>query len=90
MDRKNRGDSIMTKIVTWIKNNVGVDGLLHLLVCKIIVDAVEIFAPLWAGVTVAVVAALAKEFIWDMLFKKGTYDKKDMLCDAVGILLGLI
>lgn len=80
----------MSKIMDFIRTKVGVDGLLHLLVCKIIVDAVEIFAPLWAGVIVAVVAALAKEFIWDKLLKKGTYDKKDILCDAAGIVLGLI
>ena len=80
----------MSKIMDFIRTNVGVDGLLHVLTCKVMVDAVDLIAPLWAALVVAAVVAIGKEVVWDKLLKKGTYDKKDILCDAVGILLGLI
>lgn len=78
------------RITTFFTERLGVDGLLHVLACKLAVDACELFMPLWAAVLVAVVCAAAKEFVWDKWMKKGTFDRKDMLADAAGVLMGLI
>lgn len=82
--------AMFEKITNWINSKVGVDGLLHILACKLIVDVCQLFVPIWIAVLVAVVFALYKEFINDKLMKKGTYSVKDLICNAVGILLGLI
>ena len=78
------------KITKWINDKVGVDGLLHILICKLIVDICQLFVPIWIAILIAVVFALYKEFINDKLMKKGTYSVKDLICNAVGIVLGLI
>lgn len=78
------------RITTFFTERLGVDGLLHVLACKLAVDACELFMPLWAAVLVAVVCAAAKEFVWDKWMKNGTFDRKDMLADVAGVLLGLI
>lgn len=78
------------KITNWINGKVGVDGLLHILACKLIVDVCELFVPIWIAVMIAIVVALYKEFINDKLMKKGTYSVKDLACNAVGIIWGLI
>ena len=78
------------KITKWINDKVGVDGLLHILICKLIVDVCQLFVPILIAVLVAIVIALYKEFINDKLMKKGTYSVKDLICNAVGIVLGLI
>lgn len=78
------------RITTFFTERLGVDGLLHVLACKLAVDACELFMPLWAAVLVAVVCAAAKEFVWDKWMKKGTFDRKDMLADVAGVILGLI
>lgn len=33
---------------------------------------------------------IAKEFVWDKWLKKGTFEKKDLLCDLIGIIIGCI
>lgn len=78
------------RITTFFTERLGVDGLLHVLACKLAVDACELFMPLWAAVLVAVVCAAAKEFVLDKWMKKGTFDRKDMLADVAGVILGLI
>lgn len=78
------------KISEWTEKKLGFDGLLHVLACKLAVDACELFMPLWAAVCAAVLCGLAKEFVWDKWMKKGTFDRKDLLADAAGAVLGLI
>ena len=73
-----------------ILNYFGADGLLHVLACKLIADACELLVPLWAAVLIALLCGLAKEFVWDRRMKKGTFDRKDLLADAAGSLLGIL
>lgn len=80
----------MGKVSSWIYGKLGADGLLHVLCCKLAVDVCELFAPLWAAVAVALLCGLAKEFVWDKRMKRGTFDRKDLLADAAGSLLGIL
>ena len=77
------------RITTFFTERLGVDGLLHVLACKLAVDACELFMPLWAAVAVAAAAGLGKE-AYDKLTGKGTPDKKDLVADAVGIIIGIL
>lgn len=73
-----------------IANHLGISGLLHILLSTAIVLIVQVFAPWWVAVLVAVLIGLAKEFVWDRWMKKGTFEVKDLLCDLTGIVLGCL
>lgn len=73
-----------------ILNYFGADGFLHILCCKLAVDVCELFVPLWAAVLIAFLCGLAKEFVWDRWMKRGAFDRKDLLADAAGSLLGIL
>lgn len=76
----------MKKILDYL----GTDGLLHIICCMLIMQMLGNFLPLHIAVLITAIIGLAKEFIWDKWLKKGTFEKRDLLADAVGIILGLI
>lgn len=71
-----------------ILNYLGTDGLLHLGVSLILCQIIAIFLPIWAAVIISLAVGVLKELIWDKLLKKGTPEWKDILADALGIILG--
>lgn len=73
-----------------IYNYFGQDGLLHIICSSIVVGLFDLFLPLWIAVIIAVVIGTAKEVVWDKLMKKGTFDKKDLIADTVGIIIGCL
>lgn len=82
---------MFTKIADWINGKLGFDGLLHLVVCKLLVDVcTALSVPVVVAVAVTAVAALGKEFLYDKAEGKGSFEKKDLIADAAGIVLGLI
>lgn len=82
---------MFTKITDWINAKLGFDGLLHLIVCKLLVDVcTALSVPVVVAVILTAVVALGKEFIYDRALGKGSFEKKDLIADAVGIVLGLI
>ena len=66
----------------------GQDGLLHILCSLVLCAVLGAFLPLWAAVLISLAIGVLKELIWDKLLKKGTPEWKDILADALGILLG--
>lgn len=78
------------EIVKWFDRYFGVSGMLHILVSKLIVDFSYIFLPLWAAILISAGFGLFKEFVYDKLMKGGTFDKRDLLADMIGIVLGII
>lgn len=76
----------MKKILEWL----GQDGLLHIVVCSILVGALNIVMPLWMAVVITAVVGVAKEFVYDKWLKKGTFEIKDLVCDLIGILIGCL
>lgn len=74
------------KILNW----VGTDGLLHIICSVIIVSVLNVLLPLWAAVLITAIVGIGKEFIWDKWLKRGNFEKKDLLCDLIGIIIGCI
>lgn len=74
------------KILNW----VGTDGLLHIICSVIIVSVLNVLLPLWVAVMITAIVGIGKEFIWDKWLKRGTFEKKDLLCDLIGIIIGCI
>lgn len=73
-----------------ILNYIGQDGLLHILCCIVLVSVIDIVLPLWVAVLITAAIAAGKELVWDKWLGRGTFDKKDLLCDLVGILIGCL
>lgn len=71
-------------------NRVGTDGLAHILVSLVLCGVLGAFLPLWAAVLATLAVGLAKELVWDWWLRRGTCDLKDVLCDAIGVLVGVL
>lgn len=67
----------------------GQDGLLHILCSLVLCAVLGAFLPLWAAVLVTLAVGFIKELVWDLWLNKGTAEWRDMVSDAVGVLLGV-
>ena len=74
------------KILNW----VGTDGLLHIIWSVIIVSVLNVLLPLWAAVLLTAIVGIGTEFIWAKWLKRGAFEKKDLLCDLIGIVIGCL
>lgn len=77
-------------MIQKIYNYFGLDGLLHIIVCDIVVSIWGVFLPIWIAVIGAAVIGLSKELLWDKILGKGSFDKKDLISDAIGIVIGCL
>ena len=68
----------------------GQDGLAHILVSLVLCAVLGVFLPLWAAVLIVLAIGIAKELVWDLWLEKGTAEWRDIVSDAVGILLGIL
>lgn len=87
---------MIQKISDWVRERIGFDGLLHFAVCAIMTAFIKAMAePLLAekGVLLAVIVvamiSIGKEF-YDVHTGKGCAEFKDVACDYVGIMIGVI
>lgn len=87
---------MIQKISDWVRERIGFDGLLHFAVSVIMAALIKAMAePLLAekGALLAVIVVsmigIGKE-IWDRRTGKGCAEWKDLVCDLVGILIGVI
>lgn len=74
------------KILNWF----GTDGLAHVLVSLVLCAVLAVFLPWWAAMIITLAVGVAKEFVWDLWLKRGTCDLKDVLYDAIGIILSVV
>lgn len=80
--------SITDRIALWCVKNIGVDGCLHFIAIASLTKIVSLLVGLWVAIGISAVISVAKE-IWDA--KRGGYfDKKDLACDALGIIFALL
>lgn len=77
-------------MISKVFNYFGYDGLKHVIASNVMVVVLNLILPLWVTVLVAALAGVGKEVVWDKLMKKGTFDKKDLIADAVGIIIGCL
>lgn len=68
----------------------GQDGLAHILVSLVLCAVLGAFLPLWAAVVITLALGFIKELVWDLWLEKGTAEWRDIVSDAVGILLGVL
>lgn len=68
----------------------GQDGMTHILVSLVLCAVLGVFLPLWAAVLITLSVGFIKELVWDLWMEKGTAEWRDIVSDAVGILLGVL
>ena len=68
----------------------GQDGLLHILCSLVLCAVLAAFLPWWAAVLISLAVGFIKELVWDLWMEKGTAEWRDIVSDAVGILLGVL
>jgi len=76
--------------INKILNYIAQDGLLHIVLSSLIAAILSLFLPIWIAAIITFAIGLAKELIYDLLLKKGTCELKDLICDVVGIIIGII
>lgn len=76
----------MKKIFSYI----GKDGLLHIVCSAVITFVLNLIMPLWIAVLITAIIGIGKEIVYDKMLGKGTFYKKDLICDAIGIVIGCI
>lgn len=74
-------------IVSQIISFAGSDGILHGYICTILT---VLFCSLFNffGLIITTLIAVIKEIL-DFIFKKD-FSKKDLICDSIGIIIGLL
>lgn len=74
------------KVIDWL----GRDGVLHVICSAVICSVLGWVLPAWAAAVLAMAVGVGKEVVWDKWMGRGTFDKKDLAADALGVLLGLL
>lgn len=81
----NRIETLISKPLSMI----GLDGMAHIIVCQNLVMWLSKFTPLWLAIIITVVIFILKE-IYDKYCKKTEFSIKDIICDCVGLVLGVL
>lgn len=68
---------------------IGIDGMAHIIVCQNLVMYLSKYMPLWSAIIITVVIFILKE-VYDKYCKKTEFSIKDIICDCVGLALGVL
>lgn len=65
------------------------DKLKHIVVSAIIVVALSLVLPKWISAVITLSIGIGKE-VHDKVSKKGCAEWKDIVCDLIGIVIGIL
>lgn len=85
MNMINRIETLISKSLS----NIGLDGMAHIIVCQNLVMWLSKFTPLWLAIIITIAIFILKE-IYDKYCKKTDFSIKDIICDCVGLALGVL
>jgi hypothetical protein len=72
-----------------IFNLIGSDGMKHIILSAILTVVVKWLLPVWVAVGVVLSIGIAKE-VYDKVGEKGCCEWKDIICDLIGIAIGVL
>ena len=78
--------------MNWINklfDLVALDGCKHIILSSLIVVVANLFLPTWAAVLIALAVGGLKEF-YDYRTGSGQVQVKDIICDIVGLIIGVL
>lgn len=85
MNWVNRIETLISKPLSMI----GLDGMAHIIVCQNLVMWLSKFTPLWLAIIITIAIFILKE-VYDKYCKKTEFSIKDIICDCVGLALGVL
>ena len=88
MNMINRISALASKLLS----KIGIDGMAHIIVCQNLIMWLSKFfgiVPLWLAIIITVVIFVLKE-VYDKYCKKTEFSIKDIICDCVGLALGVL
>lgn len=68
---------------------IGSDGMKHIILSAILTVVAKWLLPVWVAVVLVLLIGIAKE-IYDKVSSKGYSEWKDIICDIIGILIGIL
>lgn len=80
---------MIQKMSDWVREHIGFDGLLHIVLSAIMVGTLKHIIGALGAVAVVALIGIGKE-IYDRRTGKGCAEFKDIACDLVGIMIGVI
>jgi hypothetical protein len=67
---------------------IALDGCKHIILSAVMAVVLNIFLPAWAAGLIALAVGVAKEYVDH--YHDGQVDVKDLLCDLMGVLIGVL
>ena len=68
---------------------MGADGMMHFIVSSVISALLKVFVGVFPGIVITLIIGIAKE-VYDRVSKKGSAEWKDVVCDILGMLVGVL
>lgn len=75
----------LNKLFAWMGN----DGMMHVILSALIASVLRLVLPTGLAAVVTLAIGIAKE-LYDAKSGKGCCEVKDIVCDIVGILIGVL
>lgn len=79
----------MNKFIEWVKTKIGFDGLLHFAICALMACCLKFIVGAILAAAIVCSIGMAKEF-YDKKSGEGFAELKDVLCNFVGIIVGVL
>lgn len=76
-------------LASRLLSKIGIDGMAHIIACQNLVMWLSKFTPLWLAIIITIAIFILKE-IYDKYCKKTEFSIKDIICDCVGLALGVL
>lgn len=75
----------LNSFFSWIGN----DGMKHIILSAILTVVAKWLLPVWVAVALVLLIGIIKE-VYDKISDKGFSEWKDIICDIIGILIGIL
>ena len=79
----------ISALASKLLSKIGIDGMAHIIVCQNLAMWLSKYTPLWEAIIITVVIFVLKE-VYDKYCKKTEFSIKDIICDCVGLALGVL
>ena len=79
----------LTQMVQKFNQWIGTDGLKHIVVSSVLATLLKLFLPLWLAFLLTILVGIVKE-VYDKLSHKGCAEIKDIVCDLIGAIIGIL
>lgn len=76
------------KYLNRLFNLAGYDGLKHLVLSMLITKVLLLFLPVYLAILIALIISISKE-AYDKVSSRGCAEWKDVICNLIGILIGV-